>query len=262
MNKTYGESIGLTAAIAGTLLFAGCATSEAPAPTSTFSAEASPATPELIVPKDTMDVQYFNEPGTDDRLSTMQKQIGIVSVEAVLMEPFTVMVDGESLTVSVSIPEDPTAQSQLLVFLPDSKSAGEYLTKNGIEDQSTTNVTQYSLAYGADGGLVRSGSSVSVVGQEYTNVGPFHAIATERCQPLDMIGDTPITDPVVYDGVKEAICNTLGFAADTIMLQGDYQSYVSTHRGESLGDDVNNGHDIKYPVLSKLQFDHLSKINR
>ncbi len=98
-----------------------------------------------------------------------------------------------------------------------------------------------------------------MVGQETDNAGLFHAIATERCQSLDMLTVPMLKADSQYRGLKETGCNSLGVAADEANLGNghDYTSYQKRLGNMPVGADVNNGHKIIYPLVSRSQFEHL-----
>lgn len=250
------------AAVAAALfLTSGCAGDtdpSTPSPTETVVV----AAPEIQTDRPEMQRTFQETTDADPQVTIIQKAIIDASTAVAQTGSYQFSMNGGPVEVRLSVPEDPDAREQVIVITGDSADAGSIFSQLELANYSEekTSVTLYSLSPDDQGRLVRVGGSISVVGQETQGAGLFRNAATEACQPLEISTDSELISkvPDAHDAAMEAICNALGFAVDSIMLNDSsyetYLSYLDEYTASQLGADVNSGYELGYPVLTQEQF--------
>lgn len=233
------------AGLAATVGLGGCSTAghERPQPAATFSAE------------------YSLEPGVNADTARLQERAGKAAVLSITSAPVNVKMDGSVYRVTMKIAPDTPENRREIIFVPNSRSSGKVLARLGLKPfaRENTNVTIFDILRDSQGDFRRSGPSISVIGQEMQNPGVFDAAATEFCQSQDLVSTPKLDDQTQYAGLKEAVCNSLGTAADEANLGSghNYASYVRRVEHRRLSNIVSHGHVIFYPLISRQQFDEL-----
>lgn len=247
--------------VSGAIILSGCGEA-APSPQDLENAASVTREygPQLEQPTtEGMDVEYTVLPDASPAVAGLQRTIGDAAVASILTKPVEARIDDKPTTITMSVPQEADARKQFVVITANSANAPWILKelKKDTPGDRGVSVTKYGLNEDGPGQFKRSGAAVSVVGQEMDGVGAIQNIATERCQPLDLHASTPV-DAKTYAALKEAVCNSLGVAADRALLGQSYEEYAANLKGTPLGGDVNgSGHVVTYPLVSADQYGQL-----
>ncbi len=246
-------------------LFAGCSANEYPQDEPVLAETSEVSTPNPSEPSDfgpAMRIEYVLMPDADPTIAELQKRVGDTAIRSGMMQPFTLHVDDEPFVVSLAVPEDLAAQEQKIFITANSLDAGIVLSAPEADlsnlSAETRSLTWYQAGPVEDGSIrTMYSSSTSVIGQEQNgDAGRYHNVATERCQGMDVISNPPITGIDLFHGVKEAVCNTLGEAAQEAYNGRHFADYAAIVDGQPLAADANaSGRTIMLPMLSRAQFE-------
>ncbi len=238
--------------VSGALFFGGCSPEAEPN-------EISPEIAEIVELGSPSHIEHIYTVDASEELGELIASVGSIAIEEAIGRSFEAKIDDRNYELTLSYPRNEEAREQVVIFTGDSRAAPQifeqYLGRE-VEDWAR-HLTLYTLEPD-EYGYSLSSPSVSVVGQEFESVGPFHAITTEYCQGLDMAFEEPQVITVDdYRLAKESVCNTLGVAADSSFLNHSYEQYVDRVDGNNISANITQGRDVPYIPVAEGIYNNL-----
>lgn len=208
-----------------------------------------------------MEVTYVAGKDVDRKLLMQQQAIGNIVISMFTETNLQLTSEHSEYTARLVVPHDPEARKHTIFVIADSANAGDTLAEQADlpflagEDQS---LTYYQAGPNQSGDIENMYTgAISSVGQEYngSSAGPYHNMVTERCQAMSLYTSPPITDEYVYHDAKEAICNSLGVAAQyAVESEESFSDYTRIIETPLPTEDSLSGQTFYHPVISQSDF--------